>query len=359
MQWWSVPQPRGCQFFDLPLELRLMIWESALRPLDHDRPGAHFFSLVSKKDGEEAIRLSAQCNTIGNVHCTGYHLAAPKLDSGKGGRSWTNNNPSAYLWDFGMWSACKESRRVIKAHYKTRGWIIKQPWAPTYIQTSVPLTLHSSDEKWPFIIHPKRDLVCLQAFDLSTTHHWVATWYLNYNATVCLGPNGPRFFDFSNLAIAYESRWNDIKENMEQHSFQDLYEEKSTRGFFIRTITAIDRRLSGYPRDRAFWLIDYNLKRVRFPKKLKKGRKMFYSNDQAFTEVYKSLSRRSFSSGENSSALEFLDSLHILLDGLSPSHRMRHTYGEADCYVCMDPSYDPRPYQIHRQVRVLMCEESA
>lgn len=229
----------------------------------------------------------------------------------------------------------------------------------SYIQTNI-RSAHftSSDEKWPFIIHPKRDLVCLQAFDLSTTHHWVDTWYLNHNATVCLGLSGPRFFDFSNLAIAYESRWNDITENME-HSFQDLYEEKSTRGFFIRTITAIDRCLSGYPRDRAFWLIDYNLKRVRFPKKLKKGRKMFYSNDQAFTEVDKSLSRRSFSSGENSSALEFLDCLHILLDGLSPSHRMRHTYGEADCYVCMDPSYDPRPYQIHRQIRVLMCEESA
>ncbi|KKP00246.1 hypothetical protein THAR02_07659 [Trichoderma harzianum] len=352
-------ESRVCQFLDLPFEVRLMIWKHALNPLDYDRPGAHFFSLVSRDDEDEAIRISTQCKGAGNEYCSGYHLAAPKLRFSKESRSWTKNNPSAYLWDFGMWSACKESRQVIKAHYETRGWIIQRiGYYPNTTRSTVPFSLQSHDEKWHFVLRPKRDLVCIQAFDLSTTYYWVDI----HRAHVCLGRHGPRFFDFSNVAVAYDPRWNDIRENMKAHSFQRLYEEPSARGFFIRTITTIDedsRFHRRYPKDKFFWLIDYNMKRVLYPNKKNKTRKTFYSNDQVFTEVDKSLSRRNYSSGENSSALEFLDSLHMLLKGHNPGHAKSHRHGATDCYMCRHSSYNPRPYQIHRQVRVLMCEERA
>ncbi|KAL7908072.1 hypothetical protein GGI35DRAFT_53283 [Trichoderma velutinum] len=347
------------QFLDLPLELRLLIWKHALRPLDQNRPGAHFFSLIHRTDGDEAMRLSTKCKSFGNKSCIYYHLAAPKLGSSKGSHSWTNNNPSAYLWDFGMWSACRESRGVIKAHYKTQGWTIKKPESDrANTETSVPISLQCDGEEWHFVFHPKRDLVCLQAFDLST----IQLWRSLSRSWVCLSFDGLSLFNFGNVAIAYDPRWNDIKENLEEHDIRRLYNEQSTRGFFIRTITFIDEVSCFHRRnsnDRAFWLIDYNLKRVRFQKEEKKENKIFYSKDQVFTEVDKSLSRRSFSSGEYSSALEFLDNLNILLDGDNPSHCMEHNEGAADCYLCWDPSYRPEPYHIHRQVGVLMCEESA
>lgn len=113
-------------FTSLPTELRLKIWEYALRQHQPSRPGAHFFSITNlREDGGELIDLGVQCEWGSRcIHNHGdtYCLAAPKFGSS---HSWTSNNPSSYLWDFGMWTACRESRVVIEDHYKLDYWATK------------------------------------------------------------------------------------------------------------------------------------------------------------------------------------------------------------------------------------------
>ncbi|KAK1240093.1 hypothetical protein MKX08_007535 [Trichoderma sp. CBMAI-0020] len=83
------------------------------------RPGAQFFSVTNfREDGDALTSLRVQCGLGSRCeynHGETYYLAAPKFGTS---HSWTNNNPSSYLWDFGMWSACAESRAVIEGYYK-------------------------------------------------------------------------------------------------------------------------------------------------------------------------------------------------------------------------------------------------
>ncbi|KAF3074518.1 hypothetical protein CFAM422_003574 [Trichoderma lentiforme] len=355
------------QFMDLPSEVRFIIWKYALRPLGYKFPAAHFFSLVNnREDGNKAASVSTLCEGAGNQHCSGYHFAAPKFDSNDGVYSWTKNNSSAYLWDFGLWGACKESRHVIKAHYEMRDLATWEGWpysrSPSYNQTSVWLTAPGNNEKLRFLLHPKKDLVCLQAFDPSTI-----CWWENHKANdICLAGNAascfyaPKIYNFGNIAIAYDPSWNDIGAKTESCNFHALHTEQSARGFFIRTLAIVDEYSHRYEgnRDRpTFWLIDYNLKRVRHFKKNRKQKTIFYGNGQNFAEVQRS-ARRSFSSGKSSSALDFLDNLDMLLHGDRPSHYIHHRSGAENCYMCEGASRYLEFYRIRRQVRVLMCEES-
>ncbi|KAK4077856.1 uncharacterized protein Triagg1_3550 [Trichoderma aggressivum f. europaeum] len=354
------------QFMDLPSEVRIIIWKYALRPLAYNFPAVHFFSLVNnREDGNGAANISTLCEGASNQHCSGYHLAAPKLNSDDGSHSWTKNNPSAYLWDFGLWGACKESRQVIEAHYEQVDWT--GYWrrcyhrAPTYSQTSVSLIAPGNNEKLRFLLHPKRDLVCLQAFDPSTIR-----WWDNHDTKdICVASNAPasfyapKIFNFGNIAIAYDPCWNDIGAKIESGNFCQLLTEQSARGFFIRTLAIVDdyARCYGGNRGPNFWLIDNNLQRVHPFKKNRRHKNIFYGNGQNFVEVQKS-TRRSLSSGKHSSALDFLDTLAMLLNGDRPSHYIHHKSGAEKCYMCEGSNRYLTYYQIRRQVRVLMRKES-
>ncbi|KAL6790428.1 hypothetical protein GGI42DRAFT_189794 [Trichoderma sp. SZMC 28013] len=354
------------QFMALPSEVRIIIWKYVLRPLHYNLPAAHFFSLVNnREDGNKAASVSTLCEGADNQHCSGYHLAAPKFVSDGGGYSWTKNNPSAYLWDFGLWGACKESRQVIEAHYKqldrTDWWRRRYSTAPSYSQTSVSLIAPIHNEKLRFLLHPKQDLVCLQAFDPRTI-----CWWENHDTKdICVASNAPanfyapKIFNFGNIAIAYDPSWNDIGEKIKSCNFRQLLTEQSARGFFIRTLAIVDDYVRCYGGNHSpdFWLIDYNLKRVRQSKANRRHKNIFYGNGQNFIEVHKS-ARRSLSSGKHSSALDFLDNLAMLLVGDRPSHYIHHKNGAEKCYICEGENSYLTYYQIRRQVRVLMCEES-
>lgn len=113
-------------FASLPAEIRLKIWKHALRPDNPSRPGAQFFSVTNfREDGDALTSLKVQCDLGSRCeynHGETYYLAAPKFGTS---HSWTNNNPSSYLWDFGMWSACAEPRAIIKGYYKMEYWAAK------------------------------------------------------------------------------------------------------------------------------------------------------------------------------------------------------------------------------------------
>ena len=124
-------------FPKLPWELRHNIWELAVRPLD--RPGAHIFCIEERKvegfeewkvEGFEAKEGDVVYGPITlepgkfNLHIT---VPATTISSGPAG------NPSTYMIDGGLWTACKESRAVMEKVFKHQMWDPKRrAWKPHY-----------------------------------------------------------------------------------------------------------------------------------------------------------------------------------------------------------------------------------
>ncbi|KAK0648562.1 hypothetical protein B0T16DRAFT_456030 [Cercophora newfieldiana] len=99
------------QFPRLPLELREEIWKFVVRPA---QPGAHYFRVCLLEDSKDIstqlrqmrARLAApQCLPRGVEFTADAQKATPI--------SWTANNTSVYLTDYGLLTACKETRLVI------------------------------------------------------------------------------------------------------------------------------------------------------------------------------------------------------------------------------------------------------
>ncbi|KAK0640736.1 hypothetical protein B0T16DRAFT_495588 [Cercophora newfieldiana] len=133
----------------MPFELREEIWKFAIRPAV---PGAHFFSvypegMVYLRDPTPDWLLwrrtmlcslfeafdpldPAQCLGAPRCRPKGYYytptqdptpatsLFRPISEPVMPPDSWLRNNPSIYLVDSSLWSACAESRRVIEREFR-------------------------------------------------------------------------------------------------------------------------------------------------------------------------------------------------------------------------------------------------
>ncbi|KAG5782449.1 hypothetical protein H9Q73_003883 [Fusarium xylarioides] len=105
------------RFPNLPAELRLKVWKAACFPCTANHRGIHYIDLATIGDGSlskfqirdnvpmEMRALHPDCQTSPNAQ-------------GPVGRA----NRSAYMWDAGLWRACKESREVISMHFQLRIW---------------------------------------------------------------------------------------------------------------------------------------------------------------------------------------------------------------------------------------------
>ena len=111
------------QFPRFPRELRDMIWKFAIR--HQGERGVHVFTFFNGKTEKEKIEWSKHCVVV-NRQGTEVALAAPTLPDGwefpSSYRrvlqpSWYRSNPSTYLIDGGLWTACKESREIMEKHF--------------------------------------------------------------------------------------------------------------------------------------------------------------------------------------------------------------------------------------------------
>ncbi|OTA04898.1 hypothetical protein A9Z42_0054990 [Trichoderma parareesei] len=299
-----------------------------------DRPGIQFFSVTNhQKDGDELKTLRVQCR-LGSECATGhgsrYCLAAPKLGSGEDvGHSWTgNHNPSTYLLNHGLFSACPESRKVAQKAYRI--WDSEKalaevqsrvPRAPGPIHGSarVPFVASSRNgEEWQFQINPSSDLVCLQPLDPTT---------------ICLNR---RFME--DLCVAQV-----------QLSVPPLQRAK-------RALVFADNNQSRQT-NVSLWLIDYSLKRERTSVVTGRGQE-FYGIGQKFVEVDDG-TITDYSTGELGSALDFLRDLDRLFCGLRPCHILWHYRMKepAECTVCRQTRV--HGYRASQAGRVVACEKSA
>ena len=97
-------------FNQLPYQLRDKIWKLVLRPLD--RAGAHFFN-VEEREKQEDIGSFQQHD----ISITSLRMASPYwLHTCVGDTP--KRNRSIYMVDSGLWTACKESRELMKKTFR-------------------------------------------------------------------------------------------------------------------------------------------------------------------------------------------------------------------------------------------------
>ncbi|WQF85449.1 Putative 2EXR domain-containing protein [Colletotrichum destructivum] len=137
------------QFSSLPPEIRILIWECALRP---SHPGVHFFSLETKAIVTESVGRRRPSVVPRD---TRYILAPPAFTTGPR-RMWQDGNPSTYLVDAGLWSAQRESRHVVQKHLNQ----LLKPHSPGDARDAT-----GPDQQQPggtLRMLPHQDLICIQ-----------------------------------------------------------------------------------------------------------------------------------------------------------------------------------------------------
>jgi hypothetical protein len=183
------------QFASLPKELRDLIWDAAIRPR---RPAAHIFSYFHSLH-REAPKLTEQYAVRerfvdGSTTDEGW-LGAPIIedeeDDGddededakyhKGEHfSWTDENPSAYLIDTGLWTACRESRDAMARRFRPGYWApIRKAFCeqakdwyfgcalPRHEPPDAPVTggfIHEGEHR-AVTVYPKSDLFIIRPVD--------------------------------------------------------------------------------------------------------------------------------------------------------------------------------------------------
>ncbi|WAO85634.1 2EXR domain-containing protein [Fusarium falciforme] len=151
----------------LPAELRLAIWKLAVRSGGKTLPGVHFFGIVIPGEDEDVYSLMSQ--SLIRRKMTGfrdYYVVGPRwmtvstedrfVGIKREPASWTDNNPSTYLIDCGLWLACWESQHVI--HHAFDGLVQRTPYS------QIPWGIKDR----PIAVYPDQDLFCFQPYDWYT-----------------------------------------------------------------------------------------------------------------------------------------------------------------------------------------------
>lgn len=261
----------------LPRELRDEVWCLAIRSRHR---GVQIFQLHKttspKLDGSGSTPLKDHLLKICKGIVKPFVLADGSIEfmSGEHNRPWCfgaplesknydgrdgspHKNISTYMIDFGLWTACKESRRVIRKHFanpSNNPWGLPERGRVTYCSGSNPFYLS---------VWPGSDLFILQFENFSDTN-WsrIEAFAGTPKSSPC--PVEP----CRDIGIEYDSIW--------KHSaFGPWYDEIFAADFLFSF--SLKRRL---------WLVDTNLKR-------KKGAALshdsdtiqFYASDRKFIPV--------------------------------------------------------------------------
>ncbi|KAM4058891.1 hypothetical protein HRG_008227 [Hirsutella rhossiliensis] len=226
-------------FPNLPCELRLEIWKFAIRPAGR---GVHRFSIFNHHtDKTDVSRRLAITNT--NQKQAVRHAAAAPRVPGAGddhGYSWTEGNDSAYLWDAGLWTACREAREVMMWHFRVQYWddarrtLVRSPghWTPAAVAeefediTAMATARHGGRE-WHLMMQPHKDLFWLEPRDWKATVEWQTLFLDLPFASFRRG-----YGHLSHIAVEHDPSWNvDLPKDLGA-----LLQESTPRGFIARAM---------------------------------------------------------------------------------------------------------------------------
>ncbi|KAH6887499.1 hypothetical protein B0T10DRAFT_574542 [Thelonectria olida] len=284
-------------FSSLPSELRLTIWQYAVRPIHGGRGGIQNFSIFYNNhvmdEGSEALHRRLPCWGTEGLR---YYTAA--VSTAKA------TNRSAYLWDAGLWTACWESRMVMMDSFEMSHWNETRRHLDEYwegvtwyyatelgrrersefaVPTTAPALQHGGED-WELVVRPSHDAFKLDLASLETLlprshydHHWGSLQLDNIFQDLPFSSIFRGCALVRNIILEFDSSWNrDWPER--EDDFCELANELSPRGFVANLITEIVENKSDY----FIWLIDRGKHQS-----IHEGgeQKIFYDLDSEFVET--------------------------------------------------------------------------
>ncbi|KAH6981815.1 hypothetical protein BKA56DRAFT_584561 [Ilyonectria sp. MPI-CAGE-AT-0026] len=277
------------RFLDLPWELREEIWRLALRP---SRPGVQVFGIYNSDEDkhDNDPRDDLLLNTFRHSYlCISAPKWGPRVigahpDNRKDHASWTCNNPSTYLIDRGLWTACKESRFIIQREFQCRKW--ESAWRhhcsgrnpdqfsefENLVSAMACFKDKDSSNNHYITVFPKQDLFYFQPHDIETL-----SWGGAVNRYF-LGAESLSFDDLENVALEFNPSWAIEVEKARPHN-------GDVKILDTLAHAAIDGATNGCLD--TLWLIDYGLKRnPNVPmNEAPEGKSIFYQGNRRFVEV--------------------------------------------------------------------------
>ncbi|KAI1390029.1 uncharacterized protein F4822DRAFT_428375 [Hypoxylon trugodes] len=258
-------------FPKLPIELRDMIWEFAMRP---NKPGVHFFQ---RRNPSGWFTYQLTLPGLVDQPRTGDHTF-------RGPRYVPQHNPSTYLIDEHLWFACRESRQTMERVFKTKYWEairndhvkagnqhLSRDWLENEIAmpatTVVPCDYRDPLPPCYCMVLPYQDLFCFNALDQQN----VMT-VPELNSSVQIGSTHYGYRGIRNIGIPFY----DPGPNG----------GRTTRLDFDVVIQYMDR--CGIPGLETLWLINYTARREHHvPTKEQAARnpKIFYGTNCKFVEL--------------------------------------------------------------------------
>ncbi|KAI0893732.1 hypothetical protein F4806DRAFT_504118 [Annulohypoxylon nitens] len=246
-------------FPQLPLEIQMLIWEAAIRPV---APSAHFFSVwnieynESYKNFPKLIDGSAVWQKPKFPGIT-RGLVPPRFDGiGPGIPSWFDDNPSGYAIDSGIWTACRESRKAMLRRFGKK--ITAPPAEGQSLETVDEYAtgiVSENGQKRRITVNPKADLICLQQFNKYTTMPWVA---LASDVPILKMTRSPEY----NIAFEFDHTWIPnmplIQQSMRISLFAD---QRRNHQLFNPNASTIDSIFlaSSLLWAKNLWFIDYRI----------------------------------------------------------------------------------------------------
>ncbi|KAJ4122979.1 hypothetical protein NW768_009970 [Fusarium equiseti] len=227
-------------FPKLPPELRLKIWKAACFPRSSTDHGIHFVTVdrvpeTDDLDGHVTLHPDLE-GYDDEFDIENEETAYVTLRAVRRKRPETRKNASGYLYDAGLWIACRESRGAITEHLDINGWLalkasgshdvaLKPKW---YYKLDFPSTIkpHRKDEPWRPLVAPRQDIFCMCATNGSLQLLPKSLYGMKMLAPF-IGTRNFTIVEDWNIAFRFNQRWN----HRFPTSIEHLVGEVSPRGF--------------------------------------------------------------------------------------------------------------------------------
>ncbi|KAI8719856.1 2EXR domain-containing protein [Fusarium sp. LHS14.1] len=236
----------------LPQEIRDLIWTNATR-VQADKSGIHFFTIFNSTNKEESAAVAQQNKLKGPSRSC---LAAPRCKNGQG-FSWTEGNPSMYLLDRGLWTACRDSRAAIMK-VSTMTMCSESCTGCQACSSDDTVKLYDEPRIAKFILDgheqemmvwPERDLFCLRPYAWNMAKIWLQhTAISSQHGKFCFKHVAFELPRDEVINLSVENEYNKDAPEPSSHLMVERIDSLMGRGRFHNV--------------EKVWLIDYQLKRV-------------------------------------------------------------------------------------------------
>ncbi|VUC24644.1 unnamed protein product [Clonostachys rosea] len=296
-------------FPDLPYEIRLQIWQQAIRPSTKRCSGIQHFSILcgnvqsSNTTSKPEVIPSSRGTPTPRDKQTIY-AAIPRVDAA------AQANRSAYMWDAGLWTACWESRQIILRHWEMKKWSEKRQsflsegvwlwygeeiWRENQgfcITINAPsLNTNDGGEDWQLMVRPYEDAFYFDPKSLMDVLHLPnqpGHGYTLYHIMQQLPFSGLNYGcqPVRHLIFDFDPNWVNNLPRYHAHLDRD-----SPPALIIELLWTLVRSKTEFH----IWLIDRSLRQSSIKNKdgvpsadvIDKDRRVFYNCDEEFVDLGK------------------------------------------------------------------------